>query len=92
MDKDEIKHLGNNKYILSGKVHFENKNIILNSNKATLNKENIIEFFNPVKYVIKKDNNEKSYEVNSENAYYDTDAKSVTFKSSDKRVRSKIYF
>ena len=100
VDKDKDKlyakkfywNIDDNKYILSGKVHFENKNIILNSNKATLNKENIIEFFNPVKYVIKKDNNEKSYEVNSENAYYDTDAKSVTFKSSDKRVRSKIYF
>tara|TARA_B100000900_G_scaffold372289_1_gene352099 strand:- start:246 stop:869 length:624 start_codon:yes stop_codon:yes gene_type:complete len=79
-------------YLLKGNVIFENDTIILSSSKATLNSENIIEFFNPVKYIIKNQSNEKSYEINSENAYYNIDKKSVNFSSKDKRVRSKIYF
>ena len=75
-----------------GNVRFENKNIKLNSNKAVLDSSNIIEFFNPVKYIIKDENNEKSYEINSENAYYDLTTESVSFKAQDKRVKSKIYF
>ena len=35
-----------------------------------MDSDNIIEFFNPVKYIIKNDNNENKYEINSENAYY----------------------
>ena len=57
-------------YQLEGNIRFENKNIILNSGKAILGSDNIIEFFNPVKYIIKDENNENKYEVNSENAYY----------------------
>ena len=71
---------------------FENNEIILRSNKATLSKDNIIEFFDPVKYIIKNDEDKKSYEINSENAFYDIDTNSVSFKSSNKSVRSKIYF
>ena len=86
-------NINNEQYILTGNVKFENKTIILNSNKAILNKtNNIIEFFNPVKYKIKDSNNESSYEVNSENAYYNIDTKSVIFRSKEERVRSKIYF
>ena len=54
--------------------------------------DNIIEFFNPVKYIIKDDNNENKYEINSENAYYNLNTESVRFKAKDKRVRSIIYF
>ena len=54
--------------------------------------DNIIEFFNPVKYIIKDENNENKYEINSENAYYNLSTDSVSFKAKDKRVKSIIYF
>ena len=79
-------------YKLIGNVIFENSNIKLSSNKAILAKDNIIEFFNPVKYIIKNDNNEKKYEINSENAYYNLNTESLSFEAKDERVRSKIYF
>ena len=79
-------------YLLEGNIRFENKNIILNSSKATLGKENIIEFFNPVQYIIKDNNNNEKYEIRSENAYYNFNTESISFKAKDKRVRSIIYF
>ena len=79
-------------YLLEGNIRFENKNIILNSGKAILGPDNIIEFFNPVKYVIKDDNNENKYEINSENAYYNLNTESISFNAKEKRVRSIIYF
>ena len=79
-------------YVLEGNIRFENKNIILNSSKAKLDSENIIEFFNPVKYIIKDENNKNKYEITSENAYYNLNTESVSFKSKDKRVKSIIYF
>ncbi len=79
-------------YLLEGNIRFENKNIILNSAKAKLDSDNIIEFFNPVKYIIKDDNNKNKYEINSENAYYNLNTESVSFEAKDKRVRSIIYF
>ena len=79
-------------YLLTGNIRFENKNVILTSTKAKMGQDNIIEFFNPVKYVIKDDNNESKYETNSENAYYDIDNESLIFGALDKRVRSIIYF
>ena len=79
-------------YLLRGNIRFENKNIILNSAKAKLGSDNIIEFFNPVKYVIKGNKNENKYEINSENAYYNIETESVSFRKKDKRVRSIIYF
>ena len=81
-----------NSYLLEGNIRFENNNIILNSGKAKLGADNIIEFFNPVKYIIKDDNNENKYETNSENAFYNLETESVSFKAKDKRVRSIIYF
>ena len=80
------------KYLLEGNIRFENKNIILNSSKAKLGTDNIIEFFNPVKYIIKDENNENKYSITSENAYYNLNTESVSFKSKDKRVKSIIYF
>ena len=54
--------------------------------------DNIIEFFNPVKYIIKDNNNEKVSETNSENAFYNMDTETVSFGGRSKRVRSIIYF
>ena len=79
-------------YLLEGNIRFENQNIILNSEKAILGSDNIIEFFKPVKYILKDENNENKYEINSENAYYDLNTESVSFKAKDKRVKSIIYF
>ncbi len=80
------------KYLLEGNIRFENKNIILNSSKATMGSDNIIEFFNPVKYIIKDENKDNRYETNSENAYYNLETETVRFKAKDKRVKSIIYF
>jgi len=79
-------------YLLEGNIKFENQNIILNSGKAILGSDNIIEFFNPVKYIIKDENNDNKYEINSENAYYNLTTESVSFNAKDKRVKSIIYF
>ena len=75
-------NIDNNEFLLIGNVRFENNTIILTSNKAILNKtNNIIEFFSPVRYKVNDRNNKSSYEVNSENAYYNIKTKSVSFKS-----------
>jgi len=87
-----IWNIENTNYLLEGNIRFENQNIILNSGKAILDSDNIIEFFNPVKYIIKDENNENKYEINSENAYYNLNTDSVSFKAKDKRVKSIIYF
>ena len=87
-----IWNIDETKYLLTGDVRFENKNVILTSAKAILDSDNVIEFFDPVKYIIKDDNNENIYETNSENAYYDLNKESLSFKAKDKRVRSRIYF
>ena len=79
-------------YLLTGNIRFENKNVVLQSGKAKMASDNIIEFFNPVKYIIKDDNNEKRYETNSENAFYDMNNESLSFSAKSKRVISKIYF
>ena len=79
-------------YLLKGNIRFENKNVILTSGKAKLGADNIIEFFNPVKYIIKGDDNKNLYETNSENAYYDMNKESLSFSAKSKRVSSKIYF
>ena len=49
-------------YLLTGNIRFENKNVILTSAKAKLGVDNIIEFFNPVKYIIKDNNNKNLYD------------------------------
>jgi len=87
-----IWNIENSNYLLEGNIRFENQNIILNSGKAILGSDNIIEFFNPVKYIIKDNNDENRYETNAENAYYDINQESLSFSSKSKRVSSKIYF
>ena len=79
-------------YHLTGNIKFENKNVILTSAKAKMGSDNIIEFFNPVKYIIKDNNNDDKYEIKSENAYYNLNTESMSFKSKDTRVKSIIYF
>jgi len=85
-------NIENTNYLLEGNIRFENQNIILYSSKAKLGQDNIIEFFNPVKYIIKGENKDNKYEINSENAYYNLNTESVSFKSKNKRVKSIIYF
>ena len=87
-----IWNIENTNYLLEGNIRFENQNIILNSGRAILGSDNIIEFFNPVKYIIKDENSENKYEINSENAYYNLTTESVSFNAKDKRVKSIIYF
>ena len=80
-------------YLLTGNVRFEDDKVVLISDKAVFdNKTDEIEFFNPVKYIIKDDNNEKKYEINSENAFYNINTESLSFSAKEKRVRSRIYF
>ena len=86
-------NIQNSEYLLEGNVKLENSLVKLSSNKAILKKSsNIIEFFNPVKYEINDSIRDSGYEINSENAYYNIETKSVNFKSKESRVRSKIYF
>ena len=87
-----IWNIKDSNYLLIGNVKFENKTIILSANKATLNSDNIIEFFNPVKYIIKDQSNNTNYEINSDNAYYNMNTNTVRFGSEDKRVRTRMYF
>ena len=88
-----IWNIENSEYLLVGNVKFENGLVTLNSNRAILNKSNnIIKFFNPVKYKIKEKNETSRYEIKSENAYYNINTKSLNFISKEKRVRSKLYF
>ena len=88
-----IWNIENSEFLLLGNVKFENNLIFLSSNKAILDTtNNIIEFFKPVNYKVYNSNNESGYEVNSENAYYNLDTKSVNFRSTEERVRTKIYF
>ncbi len=99
--KEEDKLYSNNfiwdieksEFFLFGNVNFKNYSISLSSDKAIFNKtKNIIEFFNPVKYIVSDRNNQSGYEVKSENAYYNINTKSVIFKSKEQKVRSNIYF
>ena len=41
---------------------------------------------------MKDDNNEEKYEITSENAFYDLDKESLSFRAKNNRVKSKIYF
>jgi LPS export ABC transporter protein LptC len=86
-------NIQNSEFLLLGNVKLENSLVTLSSNKAILkNSTNIIEFFNPVKYKYNNSIMDNGYEINSENAYYNIDNKSIKFISKEARVRSKIYF
>ena len=86
-------NIQHSEYLLIGNVKFKNSLVTLVSNKAILKKStNIIKFFNPVKYKFNENINNSGYEINSDNAYYNINTKSVKFISKEAKVRSKIYF
>ena len=73
-------NIQNSEFLLLGNVKLENSLVTLSSNKAILkNSSNIIEFFNPVKYKYNNSIKDNAYEINSENAYYNIDNKSINF-------------
>ena len=86
-------NINKSEYLLKDNVIYLSKKITLTSNKAIMNNtNNIIEFFKPVKYKMKTINEQNSFEIKSENAYYNIDTESLRFSSEDERVRSKLYF
>jgi len=80
-------------FILEGNVSLVNNIINLRSSKALLDKkEDIIMFYNPVKYNYKDKDNIRKYNISSENAYYNISTKNIIFKSINDKVKSKLVF
>ena len=80
-------------FILEGNVSLVNNIINLNSSKALLDKkDDIILFYNPVKYNYKDKDNIRKYNISSENAYYNISTKNIIFKSINDKVKSKLVF
>ena len=80
-------------FILEGNVSLVNNTINLSSTKAFLDKkDDIIMFYNPVKYNYKDEDNIRKYNIRAENAYYNISTKSITFKSKNDKVKSKLVF
>ena len=80
-------------FILEGNVSLVNNIINLNSSKALLDKkDDIIMFYNPVKYNYKDKDNIRKYNITSENAYYNISTKNIIFKSINDKVKSKLVF
>ena len=85
VDKSEL--------ILEGNVSLVNNTINLSSSRALFDKkDDIIIFYNPVKYNYNVEDSEKNYNISSENAYYNITTKDVIFKSNNDKVKSKIVF
>ena len=86
-------NINKSEFILVGNVILNNNSINILSSKAILNKkENIIEFFKPVRYKYLNNTSDLNYSVKADNAYYDLNNESLFFKSEKERVRSKINF
>jgi len=80
-------------FILEGEVSLVNNIINLSSSKALFDKkDDIIMFYNPIKYNYKDEEGIRKYNISSENAYYNISTKNVIFKSKDDKVKSKIIF
>ena len=80
-------------FILEGEVSLVNNIINLSSSKALLDKrDDIILFYNPVKYNYNDQDSVKKYNISSENAYYNILSKDVIFKSKNDKVKSKLVF
>ena len=86
-------NIDKSEFILEGDVSLENNIININSSKASLDKnDNIILFYNPVKYYYKEEDSIRKYNISSENAYYNITTKNVIFKSNNDKVKSKLSF
>ena len=80
-------------FILEGEVLLVNNIINLSSSKAIFDKkEDIIIFFNPIKYNYKDEDGIRKYNISSENAYYNILTKDVIFKSENDKVKSRLVF
>ena len=86
-------NIDKSEFILEGSVSLVNNIINLSSSKALFDKkDDIIIFYNPVKYNYKDEDSVRKYNISSENAYYNISTKNVTFKSKDNKVKSKLVF
>ena len=86
-------HIDKSEFTLEGNVSLVNNIINLNSSKALLDKkDDIIMFYNPVKYNYKDKDNIRKYNISSENAYYNISTKNIIFKSINDKVKSKLVF
>ena len=80
-------------FILEGEVSLVNNIINLSSSKALFDKkDDIILFYNPIKYNYIDEEGIRKYNISSENAYYNISTKNVIFKSKDDKVKSKLIF
>ena len=85
--------INKSEFILEGNVSLLNNIIKLSSSKALFDKkDDIILFYNPIKYNYKDEEGIRKYNISSENAYYNISTKDVIFKSKDDKVKSKIIF
>ena len=81
------------KFILEGNVSLVNNIINLSSSRALFDKnDDIIIFYNPIKYNYKDEEGIRKYNISSENAYYNISTKDVIFKSNNDKVKTKIVF
>ena len=81
------------KFILEGNVSLVNNIINLSSSRALFDKkDDIILFYNPIKYNYKDEEGIRKYNISSENAYYNISTKDVIFKSNNDKVKSKLIF
>ena len=85
--------INKSEFILEGKVSLVNNIINLSSSKALFDKkDDIILFYNPIKYNYKDEEGIRKYNISSENAYYNISTKDVIFKSNNDKVKSKLIF
>ena len=85
--------INKSEFILEGNVSLLNNIIKLSSSKALFDKkEDIIIFYNPIKYNYKDEDGIRKYNISSENAYYNILTKDVIFKSKNDKVKSKLVF
>ena len=85
--------INNSEFILEGNVSLVNNTINLSSSRALFDKkDDIIIFYNPIKYNYKEEEGIRKYNISSENAYYNISTKDVIFKSENDKVKSKLIF
>ena len=86
-------NIDKSEFILEGNVSLVNNIINLTSSKALFDKkDDIIMFYNPIKYNYKDEEGIRKYNISSENAYYNILTKDVIFKSENDKVKSKLIF